>query len=215
MAFFSPTTAIRRASVAGETAVTGLLISFMGSSVDFTPWRGARRASRSLMASPRPSLGTGMTAMVATPDVVERAQVGKQIGAASTRSPAGDRLSTSAACSAPGGSLGPKASSASPGLDARRPAAEAALAVRSATPACRARSAPPDRRRSPARRRARCRARARSPARGRPPGRSSTGRSRQATMVDSTPTVAGPPSTIRSMRPPRSSSTCCAVVGET
>jgi hypothetical protein len=30
MAFFSPTTAIKRASVAGETAVTGLLISFMG-----------------------------------------------------------------------------------------------------------------------------------------------------------------------------------------
>ena len=34
-------------------------------------------------------------------------------------------------------------------------------------------------------------------------------------MVDSTPTGVGPPSTIRSMRPRRSASTCCAVVGET
>ena len=34
-------------------------------------------------------------------------------------------------------------------------------------------------------------------------------------MVDSTPTGAGPPSTMKSMRPPRSSITCCAVVGET
>ena len=34
-------------------------------------------------------------------------------------------------------------------------------------------------------------------------------------MVDSTPIGAGPPSTMRSMRPRRSASTCCAVVGET
>ena len=34
-------------------------------------------------------------------------------------------------------------------------------------------------------------------------------------MVDSTPTRVGPPSMMRSMRPPRSASTCCAVVGET
>ena len=34
-------------------------------------------------------------------------------------------------------------------------------------------------------------------------------------MVDSTPTGVGPPSTIRSIRPPRSTSTCCAEVGET
>ena len=34
-------------------------------------------------------------------------------------------------------------------------------------------------------------------------------------MVDSTPTCVGPPSMMRSIRPPRSSSTCCAVVGET
>ena len=34
-------------------------------------------------------------------------------------------------------------------------------------------------------------------------------------MVDSTPTGAGPPSTMKSMRPPRSSITCWAVVGET
>ena len=55
----------------------------------------------------------------------------------------------------------------------------------------------------------------RSASRGRPPGRSRVGSPRQATMVDSTPTGVGPPSTIRSMRPRRSASTCAAVVGET
>ena len=34
-------------------------------------------------------------------------------------------------------------------------------------------------------------------------------------MVDSSPIGVGPPSTISSMRPRRSASTCCAVVGET
>ena len=58
-------------------------------------------------------------------------------------------------------------------------------------------------------RRADARARARSSSRGKPPGRSSIGSPRQATMVDSTPTGVGPPSTIRSMRPRRSASTCC------
>ena len=48
-----------------------------------------------------------------------------------------------------------------------------------------------------------------------PPGRSSIGSPRQATMVDSRPTGVGPPSRIRSTRPSRSASTCCAVVGET
>ena len=38
---------------------------------------------------------------------------------------------------------------------------------------------------------------------------------RQETIVDSTPTLVGPPSTIRSMRPSRSARTCAAVVGET
>ena len=51
--------------------------------------------------------------------------------------------------------------------------------------------------------------------RGTPPGRSSIGSPRQATMVDSTPTGVAPPSTMRSMRPLRSASTCAAVVGET
>ena len=36
---------------------------------------------------------------------------------------------------------------------------------------------------------------------------------RHATMVDSTPTGSAPASTIRSMRPPRSPSTCSGVVG--
>jgi len=49
--------------------------------------------------------------------------------------------------------------------------------------------------------------------RGRPPGRSSIGSSKQPTMVDSTPTATGPPSTIRSMRPDRSLCTWAAVVG--
>src|SRR5262249_10604634 len=52
--------------------------------------------------------------------------------------------------------------------------------------------------------------------RGTPPGRSSvTPPSTQARIVDSTPTVVGPPSSTRSMRSPRSASTCSAVVGDT
>ena len=51
--------------------------------------------------------------------------------------------------------------------------------------------------------------------RGTPPGRSSIGSSKHPTIVDSTPTVTAPPSTIRSMRPSRSPCTCAAVVGET
>ena len=51
--------------------------------------------------------------------------------------------------------------------------------------------------------------------RGRPPGRSSIGASKQPTMVDSTPTATGPPSTIRSIRPARSPCTWAAVVGDT
>ena len=47
--------------------------------------------------------------------------------------------------------------------------------------------------------------------RGRPPGRSSIGASKQPTMVDSTPTSTGPPSTMRSIRPSRSLFTCAAV----
>ena len=48
-----------------------------------------------------------------------------------------------------------------------------------------------------------------------PPGRNSTGSSRQATMVDSTPTGVAPPSTIKSMRPAKSACTCSARVGDT
>ena len=60
-----------------------------------------------------------------------------------------------------------------------------------------------------ARARARCRRAAARPA------AAAGAPSRQATMVDSTPTAVGPPSRMRSMRPPRSAITCCAVVGET
>jgi hypothetical protein len=48
------------------------------------------------------------------------------------------------------------------------------------------------------------------------PGRSSAGVSdNKLTMVDSTPTVHGPPPTTRSTASPSSSTTCAAVVGET
>src|SRR6202040_3827192 len=51
--------------------------------------------------------------------------------------------------------------------------------------------------------------------RGTPPGRNRAGLSRQATIVDSTPTGVAPPSTIKSMRPLKSAWTCSALVGET
>ena len=51
--------------------------------------------------------------------------------------------------------------------------------------------------------------------RGSPPGRSSVGSPTQETIVNSTPTLHGPASTMRSIRPRRSVSTCAALVGET
>src|SRR5476651_2309539 len=88
MAFFSPTTAIRRASVAGETAVRGLLISFMrGLPFHFAltlrsllcPWRrGARKPIVDGFAEAfvrhwhhRNGVDAGL---------IEGAEVGKQIG---------------------------------------------------------------------------------------------------------------------------------------
>ena len=51
---------------------------------------------------------------------------------------------------------------------------------------------------------------------GIPPGRSTEGgETVRSTIVDSTPTVHGPPSRTRSTSSPRSSRTCCAVVGLT
>ena len=95
--------------------------------------------------------------------------------------------------------------------------AAAGCAARSARRAGRARAALRLRRCRPARalRRARRPSTRSMASRGTPPGRSSIGSPRQATMVDSTPTGVAPPSTMRSMRPRRSASTCCAVVGET
>ena len=52
-------------------------------------------------------------------------------------------------------------------------------------------------------------------ARGRPPGRSSVGRRDRRRWSNSSRHWVGPPSRMRSMRPPRSASTCAAVVGET
>src|SRR5829696_5967245 len=52
--------------------------------------------------------------------------------------------------------------------------------------------------------------------RGRPPGRRSAGESPdRSTIVDSSPTLLGPPSMIRSTRSPSAARTCAAVVGET
>ena len=70
----------------------------------------AARLSRSLIASPRPSCGTFMTAMRWTPEASSARKCENRLAAASIRSPRGDRLSDTPAAGA-----GPKASSASPG----------------------------------------------------------------------------------------------------
>ena len=62
---------------------------------------------------------------------------------------------------------------------------------------------------------ARGRARARSPRAAGRRAAAASAASKQPTMVDSTPTATGPPSTIRSIRPARSLCTWAAVVGET
>src|SRR6266550_6936217 len=75
----------------------------------------AARRSRSLIASPSPSPGTGITAMVCAPLVSSVRRYPKRLAAASWRSPRADRFITAVAASTPGSATGPNASSASPG----------------------------------------------------------------------------------------------------
>src|SRR5258707_12892071 len=66
--------------------------------------RGASpRARRSLMASPRPSLGTGITAMEATPAASSARRCANRLAAASIRSPRAGGLGTGGGFLAPGG----------------------------------------------------------------------------------------------------------------
>src|SRR6185437_13941997 len=67
----------------------------------------APRASRSLIASPRPSRGMDMTAIVPTPVASSARRCENRLAAASARSPRGDRLSVASLA-------GPKPSRTSP-----------------------------------------------------------------------------------------------------
>ena len=150
-----------------------------------------------------------MTAMVATSARSSVRRSENRLVAASTRSPPGERLSTSAACSVPGGRSGAEGEQRLARIDAvdlQAEAARAAHSARSSMPGAIGASgsiAPAAHRPSVA-----PSTRFDLLARQRRRAAAAAGRSRQATMVDSTPTGVGPPSTMRSMRPPRSSSTC-------
>ena len=127
-----------------------------------------------------------------------RAEWANRLAAASIRSPRGERFRIFAACGAVRRAAARTRASASPGrpcgIEPQRrprrvmrgelPRRESARVVAASSGAA-ASGLPSTRSIS---------------ARGRPPGRSSTGASRQATMVDSRPSGVAPPSTIRSTR---------------
>src|SRR5215510_14321734 len=125
MAFLLPTIATKRANrsvarnLAGASAIfiararsTSLrLVTIARRAGEFLPHgRGAAaRLRRSLMASPRPARGTGITAMVSAPEASSVRRWEKRLAAASMRSPRGERFSIRAAFCAPGGRSEPKA----------------------------------------------------------------------------------------------------------
>src|SRR5262249_12669528 len=69
----------------------------------------AARSRRSLIASPSPSRGTGITAMVAAPAASSARRWEKRLAAASMRSPRAERLSIAPARLAPGARVPPNA----------------------------------------------------------------------------------------------------------
>ena len=236
MAYFSPTIAAKRASRSGgEEWLRGLStivhreLAAVFARSDYSARPGqiaatcksrrgaAARSSRSLIASPRPSCGTGMTAMVAAPQASSARRWENRLAAASIRSPRADRLSVRTARAGAFGGSRPEGEQRLARVHADAHRAAAAPAAHSARRAVRARAAPRPRRsaarRPAAARRAAARVRSRRAAARR--AAAAAARSRQATMVDSRPIGVAPPSTMSSMRPRRSASTCCAVVGET
>ena len=169
------------------------------------------------MASPRPSRGNRHYRDRARARGIERPQMREQIGGRLDQVAARRQVEDLhvARCGAIGKAWS-EGEQRFAGLDAAGRRAAAACAARSARPACRARAGRQFRSRSPAEDRpAAAPRRARLPrAAGRPAAAGPARRGRRR-CVDSTPTGVGPPSTMRSMRPRRSASTCAAVVGET
>ena len=88
--------------------------------VHFMSFGAAARARRSLIASPRPSIGTRMTAMAVASAAVERAQIGKQVRRGLDQIARGREVQhRRRRAPQPGGRFGPKASTASPALHRR------------------------------------------------------------------------------------------------
>ena len=83
--------------------------------VVFSILAAAARASRSLIASPSPSCGTGITAIARAPAPSSARRCENRLAAASIRSPPAERLSVFLLRAAPSGSAAPNASKASPG----------------------------------------------------------------------------------------------------
>src|SRR5262249_13565044 len=121
MAFLLPTIATKRANRSVARNLAGASAIFIARARSTSLWlvtiarragefllhgRGAAaRLRRSLMASPRPARGTGITAMVAAPDASSARRWEKRIAAAPMGSPRHDRLRTKGRrpAAAPGG----------------------------------------------------------------------------------------------------------------
>src|SRR5262249_34115172 len=113
----------QRILVADDSRETGESVgrdrSFEGAvhaqSIEQIQRRGvAARISRSLIASPRPWCGIGMTAIAAAPEASSARRCENKLAAASTRSSRAERLRIATAPAASGGGA-PNANSASPG----------------------------------------------------------------------------------------------------
>ena len=176
---------------------------------DGIEFRGAAaRARRSLIASPRPSRGIGITAMRATPARSSARRCENRLAAASIRSPRGREVERRRGPLGAGRRIRAERQQglARPHLGRRRAAAW--RAARSATPACRARAALRRRRRRRAPRRPCARARARSRRAERRRGAAASRCRRRRRRSSTRPRrVVGPPSSTRSMRPARSAIT--------
>ena len=191
MAYLSPTIAAKRASRSGETGGLTCWVHALQFYADHRRRQGRRRArraaSRSLIASPRPSFGIGITAMRCAPEASSARRCENRLAAASTRSPRGRQIERSRGARRRIGAEREQRF-AGPHVDGVR--AAAAPSARSARRACRARAALRPAIGCSAIERARWPSTRSIASRGRPPGRSSVGAPRHDTMVDSTPTLA-------------------------
>ena len=186
----------RRASMLRHVGRHGLASSRRGA---------AARRSRSLMASPRPCLGIGVTAIRRGRPHRDARRCAKRLAAASTQ--IAGRLRFSSRHRNARGAEGEK-SLAAPGQRWRRDGCERAAHNADA-------SMPGARGRGPGGRSGERALQDASmlSARHRPARRRIGPAAAKPTMVDSSPSVLAPPSRMRSMLSPKSAATCCAMVG--